>query len=437
MYCPLIISFLKKIILLVPLCISFAITQQHWSISNSPTSFNLSEVFFTDSLTGWIGGDSGLIFRTTNSGNSWEKQVSGVTTKFVDIFFLNKNFGWALTWTSDSPPFRTQILKTTDGGIHWVVRDFPQENIFMNDIYFRDAENGWMGGHDGALSKTTNGGNDWRIITVGGTCSGLSIHSLGIYSPIRSFACGGLFDFAGVLWKQSHDGELWTATCLVPEPIQKLAFIDSMNIIGVGGDYEFGASVIRSTDGGESWNYSTLQIFGIASALAFRTSYEGWATLGAVQELIVTKDSGTTWNEVFAPDSSVILDIVFPDSLHGFAVGLQGVVCKYNIISNAVEEYRTKKSFTNFHLRQNYPNPFNASSNFSFELMNASFVELQVFDVSGNIVGTIVNEYLLPGTYSKRWRTDAFASGVYFYRLQTTNSDGIRYSETKKLLLTK
>ncbi|MBM4165869.1 MAG: T9SS type A sorting domain-containing protein [Ignavibacteria bacterium] len=428
---------MKRTVFYFIVCISLANAQQHWSISNSPTSLNLSEVFFRDSLFGWIGGDSGMIFRTTNSGNSWEKQMSGVTTKLVDIYFLNNNLGWALTWTSDSPPFRTQIVSTTDGGIHWLVRDFAQENIFMNDIYFSDSENGWLGGHDGALAKTTNGGNDWRMITVGGTCSGLSIQSLGIFSPKRSFASGGLFDFAGVLWKQSHDGEQWTAACLVPEPVQKLAFIDSLNIIGVGGDYEFGASVIRSTDGGETWNYSTMQIFGIASALSFRTSYEGWATLGAVQELIFTKDSGKTWNEIFTPDSSVIVDIIFPDSIHGFAVGLRGVVCKYNIISNTIGERNSGKDFMSFHLQQNYPNPMNSTSIFSFELSISSFVELHVFDLSGRVIETIVNEYLLPGSYSKMWRTESLASGVYFYRLQTANSDGKRYSETKKMLLMK
>jgi hypothetical protein len=57
---------------------------------------------------------------------------------------------------------------------------------------------------------------------------------------------------------------------------------------------------------------------------------------------------------------------------------------------------------------------------------------LRIFDLLGREVSTIVSEEMMPGNYSKQWNAAAFASGVYFYRLQAGT-----YSETKKLLLLK
>lgn len=83
-----------------------------------------------------------------------------------------------------------------------------------------------------------------------------------------------------------------------------------------------------------------------------------------------------------------------------------------------------------FSLEQNYPNPFNPTTTFSFSIPYSSFVILKVFDVLGREVGTLVNEERRSGTHSVEWDASGFASGVYFYRLQ---SGGL--SETRKLIL--
>jgi hypothetical protein len=87
---------------------------------------------------------------------------------------------------------------------------------------------------------------------------------------------------------------------------------------------------------------------------------------------------------------------------------------------------------TTFSLSQNFPNPCNPSTTISFTLPTRSFVTLRIFDLLGREVSTIVSEEMMPGNYSKQWNAAAFASGVYFYRLQAGT-----YSETKKLLLLK
>jgi len=85
-----------------------------------------------------------------------------------------------------------------------------------------------------------------------------------------------------------------------------------------------------------------------------------------------------------------------------------------------------------FSLAQNYPNPFNPSTNISYTVPSHQFVSLQVYDVLGRKVATLVNETKDAGTYSVRFDASSLPSGVYLYRLQAGS-----YSETKKLLLMK
>lgn len=91
---------------------------------------------------------------------------------------------------------------------------------------------------------------------------------------------------------------------------------------------------------------------------------------------------------------------------------------------------RTTGVPTHFSLGQNYPNPFNPATTISFGLASKSFVSLRVFNVLGREVSILLAEELPAGTYSKNWNASGLASGVYFYRLQTSSFTG-----TRKLLL--
>lgn len=93
-----------------------------------------------------------------------------------------------------------------------------------------------------------------------------------------------------------------------------------------------------------------------------------------------------------------------------------------------------------FELNQNYPNPFNPSTKIKFTIpsvVDAKFTsttmtQLKVFDVLGNEVATLVNEYKPAGNYEVEFNAKNISSGVYFYTLSTQN-----YSETKSMVLLK
>ena len=69
-------------------------------------------------------------------------------------------------------------------------------------------------------------------------------------------------------------------------------------------------------------------------------------------------------------------------------------------------------------LNQNYPNPFNPSTIIEFGLDETANVVLELYDILGRKVQTLINDQRSPGRYQTRFDAKAFASGVYFYRLQ-------------------
>jgi hypothetical protein len=90
-------------------------------------------------------------------------------------------------------------------------------------------------------------------------------------------------------------------------------------------------------------------------------------------------------------------------------------------------------------LSQNYPNPFNPSTVIAFGIPEASHVSLQIFDIVGREVSTLVNEDLIAGNYRSVFIADHLSSGVYFYRIVAARkTDGGRlFIETKKFMLIK
>ena len=74
-----------------------------------------------------------------------------------------------------------------------------------------------------------------------------------------------------------------------------------------------------------------------------------------------------------------------------------------------------------FELNQNYPNPFNPETTIRFQIPQSGNVSLNVYDVLGRKIATLVDEYKLAGKYEVIFNGKELASGVYFYRLQSGN----------------
>ena len=83
-------------------------------------------------------------------------------------------------------------------------------------------------------------------------------------------------------------------------------------------------------------------------------------------------------------------------------------------------------------LKQNYPNPFNPTTTITFNLTERSYVELNIYNVLGVKLATLVKGVKSAGSYSVQFNASNYPSGIYVYELQTAN-----YKQTKKMIYLK
>jgi photosystem II stability/assembly factor-like uncharacterized protein len=292
----------------------------------------LNKVVYTDSTNFFIAADSGKVFYSSNAGGTWEMRSTGLISTINDIDFIDANTGFAISWEfglTNPNLTGTIILKTTNKGINWnIVR--VDTNAYLSKILFTDTQHGLLGGHMIGIQRTSDGGNTWTTD---------HIDSATFYDfPVRNFAsrgslsiaCGGWVDIQGVVWRTTNNGANWVAQGISPEPLYALHFYDDNHVIAVGGDFEYGASMSKSTDAGLTWEYIMFEQFGYALGISFRTPSEGWIALGLGQKFLYTLNGGNNWVPLVTPNGEEIYDLKFSNKRNGIAVGKNGAILKYN-----------------------------------------------------------------------------------------------------------
>ena len=131
--------------------------------------------------------------------------------------------------------------------------------------------------------------------------------------------------------------------------------------------------------------------------------------------------SSLNWGFRMAADYSIQYDGIYID----------------DIVIGAVEDTldideKTRSLPLGYKLEHNYPNPFNASTVFKYELPRLSHVIIDIYDILGRKVTTLVDKKQPAGHHRAIWNANDYSTGVYFYRLVSGN-----YIETKKMLLLK
>jgi hypothetical protein len=110
-----------------------------------------------------------------------------------------------------------------------------------------------------------------------------------------------------------------------------------------------------------------------------------------------------------------------------------------NILINTTVDNKDKPNLvSSYKLEQNYPNPFNPSTKIRWHLPENSFVTLKVYDINGEEIATLINEFRNAGIHETVFDANdlskgyTLTSGVYFYRLVSEN-----FVDTKKFVLLK
>ncbi|MBK9099546.1 MAG: T9SS type A sorting domain-containing protein [bacterium] len=457
-----------------------------WVPHTSGIYQTLNDIQFVDDNYGWAVGDNGTIIKTTNGGVSWFQQMGDSVFSLTAVHFINVNIGWVIG---------DVVLKTTNGGISWINQSTPAGSL--RDVHFIDASTGfiasaqyWGEGCDGSILKTTNGGETWSEQPVQDSTEWNAWHSISFSDSQNGIAVGtrcetmsGWGDIfrttdGGVNWILAFENDFYSFF------FTSAASSDSNYFWVSGFDFSRGSVILFSSDNGLNW---TSQIdSGLynnsLNDICFVNSTTGWA-VGDNGLILHTTNSGVpvelTSFTASANGKEVILNwsTATETNNQGFEIlrfaqndnewetigyvsgfGTTTEPKSYSHTDSKVSAgrytYRLKQidfdgsyeyspeaevvvsALLVFSLDQNYPNPFNPNTVISYQLPVSSDVTIKVFDILGNEVATLINDYKTAGKYEVEFNQASInpnlVSGIYVYQLKAGE-----YSSVKKMILLK
>ena len=339
----------------------------------SVINMGLNSIYMVNSSTGYVCGGNGYICCTTNGGNTWSQMTSPTTNMLNKIQFIDANTGWAFGTGGT-------VLYTVNGGSNWSLGN----SNYTNSITWGSMVNagtGWFVGAMGCVSKTTDGGRNWSAQNIN---TNQKANCIQMFDANTGWLCGN----SGLLKRTTNSGVSWDSipTGIISTNFQNMHFFNPSNGTIIA---NMSGTVLTTTNGGLNWTISN------------------------------------TGGGFFAYG----LYMISPDSM--WLCGTGSAIMKY------IKSLLGSISYSNnipehYILYQNYPNPFNPSTMINYQLPKSSDVKLIIYDLLGRKVETIVNEKQTAGTYQVEWDGSKFASGVYFYKLETSN-----FVDTKKMVLVK
>ncbi|MEM6648241.1 MAG: YCF48-related protein [Bacteroidota bacterium] len=248
-----------------------------------------------------------------------------------DIFFVHPDTGWTVN-------LQGEVYSTTDGGGTW---SYQQTGVSgLRSMGFADSQRGWIGVLGGAtlLLETTDGGQSWNDITARlGENRGFGICGIHVLDADHIVAVGRYNQGAHV-YRTQDGGQTWTTTNLAPlaTTLVDAHFFDAQNGIIVGGGdgdwYQKGrAVVLRTTDGGESWErvFTSSDVGEWAWKISFPTPETGYVSVEhgdalarrGSAKVLKTTDGGRSWTERAVPNAAPLQGIGFIDANTGWVSG--------------------------------------------------------------------------------------------------------------------
>ncbi|MBS1495055.1 MAG: T9SS type A sorting domain-containing protein [Bacteroidetes bacterium] len=459
----------------------------NWTALTSGTTVNLTSAFFTTDLEGYVTGATGTIRKTTNGGTNWTALTSGVTGTLNSVSFVSTTLGWVCGAAGT-------MLNTLNGGTNWTTQSLGTVTANITSVNFLNPSTGWATGQQGRINYTATSGNTWSTQTSGtnSNLNGVSMVNtttgwvVGDNGVVLKTTTGGLSaPTAPVLTTPANNSSNvsvtptlgWNAvngassykvqistisnfgvitdsatvfTNSYSVPVGKLqnasAYfwrVSASNAVGTSAFstvFNFSTTVtppptptlVSPSNGANGQSLTpTLTWQAIAGATAFHIQ------ISTISNFAVITDSGsvsgattqytvpagklgnglTYFWRVSATNASGTGSFSSPWSFSTLLVGV-------NLISSEIPK--------EFKLFNNYPNPFNPTTKIRFNIPKSEFVSLKVYNSTGMLVSELLSGNFAAGSYETEFKASEFASGVYFYKIESAS-----FSDTRRMILMK
>lgn len=428
------------------------------TINNNGT-FILTRRGFSPGLYSHYSTDNGITWSNQKTITNDDLERATMTSDVhPSSAYLGRSYA---AWVKFAPPFPINFAYTDDGGLTW---SSPAQ---INNPLQRSAGGDISMGPDAKVfvcwagvtsispftedfvgfAFTTNGGTNWQVTENAFDMNGIN----GILTQKANIRVNGLPNIAIDTTGGARNGWVYIITT-------------QRNLAPAGSDPD--VILNRSTDGGQSWsagirvNQDALNNGKIQYFPAVHVDKTGGLNVIFYDDRNTTSDSsgvflarsedgGTTWKEFEISDKNFK-----PIPIGGLGQGYQGDNISITSANNKlwpfwmdnrtgiyqiwtvpidlslVDVESEPGIISEFRLDQNYPNPFNPSTKITWHSPATGWQSLKIYDVLGNEVAVLVDEFRNAGSYEVVFSAEGLTSGIYFYKF-TAGS----FSDTKKMIL--
>ena len=451
-----------------------------------------------DIFAGTLGfaGDEGGVFRSTDNGANWSRINAGLTSTDVRALAIN-NSGDIFAGTnsgvfrsSDNGDNWRQTALMNISVLAFAINSSGDIFAGTNGGVFRSSNNGdnwsqintgltnglvralasnrsdiFAGTEGGGVFRSSDNGNNWSQINTGLTNTIVQALDINSNSDIFAGTEDGMFRNAEAILPALFGNQIIiTSTAFLPAA----AHYEAVYAADLDGDGDIDVLSASSFDDKIAWYENTDGLGAFGPQRVITTNADGARSVFAADldgdgdidvlsasrrddkivmygnnspgHVITTRAYGAM--SVFAADLDGDGDMdVLSASWKLFNIfpifGGEGdkIAWYRNLSSPPTSVADAIQTLSEFRLLPNYPNPFNPETTINYELPEATAVKLEIYNILGQRVATLVDSKHPAGAYSARWdgkdiSGGRVSSGVYIYRLQTD-----RFVESKKMLL--
>ncbi|MCL6099388.1 MAG: T9SS type A sorting domain-containing protein [Bacteroidetes bacterium] len=306
-------------------------------------------------------------------------------------------------------------FRSTDNGNSWSSISWPYDNYGPSNLVITSDEYLFATGL-GRLYRSTNKGNSWDRADYNfpyPSVTGLFVSGTDIFAR-----------YGGDIYLSTSHGVYWSSWSYF-NISNILSFVIYQSILVVTPN-----GVFITKNLGNDWTSTSTGLTNLN--VRYITVSGTYLFVGTNNGVFLSTNNGLNWTPASMGLADIDVNTLAVSGAYLFAGTSGGGIWK-RLVSEMITSTENSRSLpSHFSIEQNYPNPFNPNTTINYSIPKESFVTIEVYDVLGREVKTIVNENKQVGNYRVEFNASNLVSGIYFYRIQAGN-----FTETKKLILMK
>ncbi len=386
-----------KLFLLIEILFASIVARGQWTTISSGTPFNLKQIVFPDSLTGYILAKgistNDELLKTIDGGMSWNNILNNHLMNHID--FINKDTGAVIA--ADT------VFKTFNGGLNWNV--FYTPPTATSKLFHMNTVDEWFLIVGQGSAFTTDGGVTWNNGSIFGTIpiastdfqfvNDTTVIAVGWYPPKSLLSID-----KGLHWTELGfflplgSGHIWS-DCFI-NPITGFAT----------GDHR----ILKSLDGGINWTK-------IDSTLGFdiyclrKIDADNLYGVGYGGGIAKTSDGGNSWSIDNSGTANNLNKIIFINSHKAIAIGDNGTILMNTNIATGIANVVSNQKIVSV-----FPNPVSQTLTLQFQ-NQIPFAEINVL----NVLGETILTQKINNSNIANLNVTSLASGIYFLQIKSNN----------------